>query len=129
MTEIWVNHFWVLDENIKFSRIIILVFLKHWGAQRKEYIFLIINKFDFLVDFGLDGGNLVLSDDWNILSNAELISLSLIVSNEDKICSYFCPKNYNNLFCNSIKNHSYLGHFLRYMNGSVHFQHRISWAF
>ena len=91
MTEIWVNHFGVLDENINFSRIIIIVFLIHWGAQRKEYNFLMINKFDFLVNFGLDGGNLVLSGDWNILSNAELISLSLIVSNEDKICSYLGP--------------------------------------
>ena len=57
------NHFGVLDENINFSRITILVFLIHSGAQRKEYNFLIINKFDFLVNFGLDGGNLVLSGD------------------------------------------------------------------
>ena len=45
-------------------------------------------------------------------SNAQLISLSLIVSNEDKIWSYLRPiELQKNIFCNSIKNHSYFGHF------------------
>ena len=41
-----------------------------------------INEFDFPL---LDGGNLVLSDDLNFLSNTLLISLSVIVLNEEDI--------------------------------------------
>ena len=47
-----------------------------------------IHKFDFLV---LDGGNLVLSDNLNILSNTLLISLFVIALNEEDILQYFCP--------------------------------------
>ena len=48
-----------------------------------------IHKFDFLL---LDGGNLVLSDNLNILSNTLLISLSVIVLNEKGISHIFAPK-------------------------------------
>ena len=41
-----------------------------------------IHKFDFLL---LDGGHLVLSDNLNILSSTLLISLSVIVINEQDI--------------------------------------------
>ena len=54
-------------------------YLLHREAQRNNEIFLMIHKFDFLV---LDGGNLVLSDNLNILSNTLLISLSVIVLND-----------------------------------------------
>ena len=48
-----------------------------------------IHKFDFLL---LDGGNLVLSDNLNLLNNALLISLSVIVLNEKYISHIFDPK-------------------------------------
>ena len=48
-----------------------------------------IHKFDLLV---LDCGNLVLSNNWNILSNTLLISLSVIVLNEEDIDHIFAPK-------------------------------------
>ena len=48
-----------------------------------------IHKFVFLV---LDGANLVLSDNLNILSNTLLISLSVIVLNEENIDHIFAPK-------------------------------------
>ena len=55
-----------------------------------------IHKFDFLL---LDGGHLVLSDNLNILSSTLLISLSVIVINEQDI--------------SNIKNHWYLGCFFK----------------
>ena len=48
-----------------------------------------IHKFDFLL---LDGGNLVLSDNLNILSNTLLISFPVIVLNETDISHIFAPK-------------------------------------
>ena len=48
-----------------------------------------IHKFDF---FGSDGGNSLLSDNSNILSNTLLISLSLIVLNKEDIDHIFAPK-------------------------------------
>ena len=48
-----------------------------------------INEFDFPL---LDGGNLALSDDLNFLSNTLLISLSVIVLNEEDIDHIFAPK-------------------------------------
>ena len=47
-----------------------------------------IHEFDILV---LDGGNSVLSDNLNILSNTLLISLSIIVLNEEDIYHIFAP--------------------------------------
>ena len=51
--------------------------------------FLMIHKLDFL---GSDGGNSVLSDNLNILSNTLLISLFVIVLNEEDIDHIFTPK-------------------------------------
>ena len=48
-----------------------------------------IHEFDILV---LDGGNLVISDDLNILRNTLQISLSVIVLNEEDIDHIFAPK-------------------------------------
>ena len=48
-----------------------------------------IHKLDFL---GSDGGNSVLSDNLNILSNTLLISLSIIVLNEEDINNFFASK-------------------------------------
>ena len=48
-----------------------------------------IHKFFFLV---LDGGNLGLSDNSNILSHTLLNSLSVIVLNEEDIDHTFAPK-------------------------------------
>ena len=48
-----------------------------------------IHEFDILV---LDGGNLVISDDLNILRNTLQISLSVIVLNETDISHIFAPK-------------------------------------
>ena len=50
---------------------------------------MIIHKFDFQV---LYCGNLVLSDNLNILSNTLLISLSIIVLNEEDIDHIFAPR-------------------------------------
>ena len=46
-------------------------YLLHWEAQRNNENFLMIHKFDILV---LDGCNLVLPDNINIVSNTLLIS-------------------------------------------------------
>ena len=47
-----------------------------------------VHEFDILV---LDGGNLVISDDLNILRNTLQISLSVIVLNEEDIDHIFAP--------------------------------------
>ena len=47
------------------------------------------HKFDFLL---LDGDNLILSDNLNILSKTLLIYLSVIVLNEEDIDHIFVPK-------------------------------------
>ena len=54
-----------------------------------------IHKFDFLL---LVGGNLVLSDNSNILRNALLISLSVIVLSEEDDDHIFAPKIRINYF-------------------------------
>ena len=125
MTKIWVNHFGVLDENINFSKIIIIVFLIHWGAQRKECNFLIINKFYFLVDF---------RDRWWQLSviwwlkhpqqcRADFPEPDCIKWRQGLFI--FLPLELEYSILQLKKNHSYLGHFLRYMIGSVHFSTQI----
>ena len=48
-----------------------------------------IQKFDLL---GSDGGSSVLYDNSNILSNTLLISLSIIVLNEEDINHFFASK-------------------------------------
>ena len=48
-----------------------------------------LHKFDYLV---LDGDNLVLSNNLNVLSNTLLISLSLHALNEEDICHIFTIK-------------------------------------
>ena len=48
-----------------------------------------IHEFDILV---LDGGNLVISDDLNILKNTLQISSSVIVLNKEDIDHIFAPK-------------------------------------
>ena len=48
-----------------------------------------IHNFDFWV---LDGGNLVLFDNWSILGNILLISLSVIVLYEEDIDYILAPK-------------------------------------
>ena len=73
----------------------IYVPLLHREAQRNNENFLMIHKFNFLV---LGGGNLVLSDNSNILSNTLLISLSDIVLNEKDISPIFAPEITINYF-------------------------------
>ena len=60
-----------------------------------------IHKFDFLL---LDGGNLVLSDNSNILSKTLLISLSAIVSKEKNISQEWFSTFFNTQFHGLFKN-------------------------
>ena len=82
-----------------------------------------IPKFDFLL---LNGGNLVLSDNLNIIRNTLLISLSVIALNEKDISHIFAHKI--KIICfERITDISVI--FKGTEMGFYIFQHRISWAF
>ena len=85
-----------------------------------------IHEFDILV---LDGGNLVISDDLNILRNTLQISLSVIVLNEEDIDHIFAPKMTKICFETQEGITDISDIFLGIGTVFHIFQHRMAWAF